>query len=165
MRKAPFLTIAVMLCLFVSCSHTKRHPPEAAAEVPPKTGEATIVQSWHGDYPVSQLGRLPDDQRTAAVGVIVDRIVFNNFWQAFQPGEPLPEVDFNQQLVLFARNTQFYNRIRIGRVTVVDGVAEVLAMETMSAMPIEDKVAMSAALVPREGIRAIRIGDGIRSIE
>lgn len=165
MRTAPLLPLALMLCLFVSCSHSKTEPTTAATDAPAKTGEAVIVRAWHGDYPVSQLGRLPDDQRTAAVGVIVDRIVFNNLWQAFQPGEPLPEVDFNHQLVLFARNTQFYNRIRIGRVTVVDGVADVLAMETKSAMPIENKVAMSLVLVPREGIRAIRSGDDIRSIE
>ena len=51
-----------------------------------------------------------------------------------------PEIDFTVNLVLFARNTQFYNRINIGKVNVSNGVAEVLAMETMSAMPIEDKV-------------------------
>jgi hypothetical protein len=38
-------------------------------------------------------------------------------------------------------------------------VAEVLAMETMSAMPIEDKVAMSLVVVVREGITAIQAGD------
>ena len=42
-----------------------------------------------------------------------------------------------------------------------DGVAEVLAMETMSAMPIEDKVAMSLAVVPRKGIESIQSSEGM----
>ena len=54
-----------------------------------------------------------------------------------------------------------YNRIRIGKVNVKNGVAEVLAMETMSAMPIEDKVAMSLAVVGRQGISGIQIGNEV----
>jgi len=45
--------------------------------------------------------------------------------------------------------------------TVTNGVAEVLAMETMSAIPIEDKVGMSLAVVARQGITAIHAGDKI----
>jgi hypothetical protein len=44
-------------------------------------------------------------------------------------------------------------------VNVTDGVAEVLAMETISAMPIEDKVAISLVEIPRKGVNAIQIGD------
>ncbi|MCK5641190.1 MAG: hypothetical protein KAJ19_10345, partial [Gammaproteobacteria bacterium] len=85
-------------------------------------------------------------------------------WKAFKPGEAVPEVDFKTNLVLFARNTQFYNRISIGKVNVKNGVAEVLAMETMSAMPIQDKVAMSLVVVPRKGIKLIRSTDGLVAI-
>jgi hypothetical protein len=63
--------------------------------------------------------------------------------------------------VLFARNTQFYNSIRIGKVNVRDGVAEVLTMETMSAIPIEEKVAVSLVVVPRKGIKSIRTSEGM----
>ena len=45
--------------------------------------------------------------------------------------------------------------------TVKNGVAEVLAIETMSAMPIEDKVAISLVVVARQGIKAIQAGDRI----
>ncbi len=34
-----------------------------------------------------------------------------------------------------------------------------LAMETMSAMPIEDKVAMALAVIPRAGVRFIASGN------
>jgi len=46
-------------------------------------------------------------------------------------------------------------------VNVKSGVAEVMAMETLSALPIEEKVAMSMAVVAREGITAIQAGETI----
>jgi hypothetical protein len=38
-------------------------------------------------------------------------------------------------------------------------------METLSAMPIKDKVAMSLVLVPRQGITAVQSGDQIIPID
>ena len=124
----------------------------------PYTGEAEILQSWHGDYPVHKLVLLPKDQQEEAVGFIRDFETFAAIWKAFRPGETIPQINSKANLVIFARNVQFYNRISIGRVHVKDGVAEVLAVETMSAMPIEDKVGMSLAVVPRKGITSIQIG-------
>jgi len=134
-------------------------------EAPPLTGEAEIMQSWQGDYPVAGFDQLPEEQRDIGIGYIADGKTFENVWQAFKPGEAVPEIDFKDHLVLFARNTEFFNRIRIGKVKVTDGVAEVLAMETMSAMPIEDKVAMSLAVVPRKGILSIQSSDGMLPIK
>ena len=75
-------------------------------------------------------------------------------------GEILPAVDFSKNIVVFTRNVQFYNRTSIFKVELQDGAAEIFAMETMSAMPIEEKVAMAMAVIPREGIRFIRSGTG-----
>jgi acid phosphatase (class A) len=124
-------------------------------------GEAEILQSWQGDYPVAQINLLPEKQREQAVGFIIDAKTFEKVWKAFKPGEAVPEIGFKANFVVFARNTQFYNRINIGKVKVKNGLAEVLAMETLSAMPIEDNVAMSLLLVPRQGITAIQSGDQI----
>jgi len=125
------------------------------------TGEVKILQSWQGDYPMAELNLLPERQHEQGVGFIVDAGTFENVWKALKPGEAVPEIDFKSNLVLFARNTQFFNRIRIGKVDVKDGAAEVLAMETMSATPIEDKVAMCLAVVPRQGIRSIQSSEGM----
>ena len=50
------------------------------------------------------------------------------------------------------------NRTSIFKVELRDGSAEILAMETMSALPIEEKVAMAMAVIPREGVTAIQAG-------
>jgi hypothetical protein len=43
---------------------------------------------------------------------------------------------------------------------VKNGLAEVFVMETMSAMPIEYRVAMSVVVVSRKGIDSVRPSDG-----
>jgi hypothetical protein len=122
-------------------------------------GEAEILQSWQGNFPTAQLERLPEGQRDLPVGFLNDAESFGAVWKAVYPGEEIPKVDFTTSVVLFARNTQFYNRISIGKVTVVDGVAELLAMETMSAMPIQEKAAISLVVVPRQGVERLKSGD------
>jgi len=119
----------------------------------------SMKASWQGDYPVDALDRLPAGQRDGATGYIGDARTFASVWRVFKPDETVPQVDFKRDLVLFARNVRFYNRTRIGQVQVKNGVLEVLALETMSAHPIEDKVAMSLAVVPRKGVKAIQVGE------
>ena len=125
-----------------------------------RDGETNILKSWQGDYPVAQLKLLPEKQRNQAVGFITNDKDFRAVWQAFKPGQTVPQLDFETNFVLFTRNTQFYNRISIGKVKLKNGVAEVLAMETMSAIPIEDKVAMSMAVISRQGITSIQTPEG-----
>ena len=137
---------------------------EEAEDLSVFIGEANIIQSWQGDYPVARLDLLPDKQREQAVGFIGDPETFAGVWKAFKAGEAVPEIDFQANLVLYARNTQFYNRIRIGKVNVENGVAELLAMETKSAMPIEDKVSISLVVVARQGITALQMGNKIRPV-
>jgi hypothetical protein len=117
-----------------------------------------ILKKWSGDYPVSELGRLPEGQQDLAAGYIGDGETFIKVWRAFMPKEILPAVDFSKNIVVFTRNVQFYNRTSILKVELQDGTAEILAMETMSALPIEEKVAMAMAVIPRDGVRAIRAG-------
>ena len=117
-----------------------------------------LLEKWSGDYPVSELGRLPEGQQDMGAGYISDTESFIPVWRAFMPGEILPTVDFSKNIVVFTRNVQFYNRTSIFKVELQDGTAEILAMETMSAMPIEEKVAMAMAVIPRDGIVAIWAG-------
>jgi len=162
-KKWKFLLVLVSFAISAGCASFERQnkPAALAQHSEPADGEAKILQSWHGDYPVAQLRLLPEDQREKPVGFINDAKTFGSVWKAFRRGEAVPKIDFKINLVLFARNTQFYNRIRIGKVNVANGVAEVLAMETMSAMPIEDKVGMSMVMVPRQGISRIKAGNEV----
>jgi hypothetical protein len=161
MKKIIMFIIILTLVILAGGSYSDTGTLMIADSSQAINGEAKILQSWRGDYPVTQLHLLPEKQREQAVGFIGDTKTFEHVWKAFKPGENVPEIDFKTNLVLFVRNIQFYNRISIGKVNVANGMAEVLAMETMSAMPIEDKVAMSLVVVARKGLKGLKTGGEI----
>jgi hypothetical protein len=138
------------LAVMAGCSNV----PQPTA--PP--AELAISQSWSGDYPVAELGRLPAGQQASAVGYLGNAAAFDPVWAVFKPGEPVPAVDFARNVVVFRRNVAFYNHTRIFKVTLREGVGEVLATETMSAIPITDKVAMALAVIPRAGVKTLQAG-------
>jgi hypothetical protein len=159
--------LTLLLALGCAGERTQENvPSEKPANIPPPAGSETIIlQSWQGDYPVDRLQLLPEGQRDTKIGFINDAVAFQAVWEAFKPGENDPQIDFDKHLVLFARNIEFYNRMQIAKVTLSSGTAEIIAMETKSAMPIEDRVAMSMAVVVREGITAVRLGDKVIPID
>ena len=163
--------VLVLVCSVItaSCAGLKsKDKTEADAplqQMQSLNGDAKILQSWQGDYPTAQLNLLPENQRENTVGFISNTETFKAVWKAFKPEEAVPAIDFNTNFVIFVKNTQFYNRIRIGKVNVTNGVAEVLAMETLSARPIEDKVAMSLVVLNRQGIIGIRSNGKIIQIK
>jgi len=140
----------LMLAVLTGCSNVP------VANTPPTA--LVILQSWSGDYPVAELQRLPAGQQQTRVGYLGNAAAFESVWAAFKPGEAVPEVDFGKHLVVFHRNVNFYNRTRIFKVTLRDGVADVLAMETLSAIPIMDKVSMALAVIPRASVKSLRSG-------
>lgn len=141
---------SMLLAVMTACSNV----PVTSA--PP--AELVVSQSWSGDYPVAELSRLPEGQQRSPVGYLGSAAAFDPVWAVFKPGEALPAVDFGRQVVVFHRNVNFYNRTRIFKVTLRDGVANVLAIETLSAIPITDKVAMAMAVIPRANVKAIQAG-------
>lgn len=144
------LLAPMLLAVIAGCSSV----PEATA--PPT--ELTIAQSWSGDYPVAELKLLPPGQQQLASGYLGSAAAFAPVWATFKPGETLPAVDFGKQVVVFHRNLTYYNRTRIFKVTLKDGVADVLASETMSAIPVTDRVAMAMAVIARSGVTGIQAG-------
>ena len=144
------LSAWMMLAVMAGCGNV---PVEKAMPT-----ELVISQSWSGDYPVAELKRLPEGQQQSGTGYLGSATAFESVWAAFKAGEAVPAVDFAKDVVVFHRNVAFYNRTRIFKVTLKDGVAEVLAMETLSAIPIEDKVAMAMAVIPRANVQSLRSG-------
>jgi hypothetical protein len=155
-REALFALLLSVAVLCLASAVTLGEAQAVAQDIQPK--DVPILQKWAGEYPISELSRLPEGQRSSAGGYIGDRETFRAVWQAFEPGGNVPQVHFSTQVVVFCRNVHFYNRTSILKITLRDGVAEVLAAETMSAIPIKDKVCMALAVIPRAGIKFIQMG-------
>ncbi len=130
----------------------------AVADQEEEPKSVPILQQWRGNYPVSELDRLPENVRTLRVGYLADAETFAGVWQAFRPNEKTPDVDFKRHLVVFTRNVGFYNRTSIAMVKLGDGVLELVALETMSLSSVEDKAAMAVAVVHRAGVEFIQMG-------
>lgn len=131
----------------------------AVTEQQPAGSGLAIIQRWPIDFPVDKLDLLPDGQRDSRVGYIDNADTFAAIWKVFNPLEPAPGIDFSSQIALFVRNTQFYNRINVVKVELDDGMAEIIAAETLSARPIEERVAMVLLTVPRKGINGVKSGN------
>jgi hypothetical protein len=148
MTRLTTLSLVVGLICLVACT--------SAAVQTSEPRDLSPSATWSGDYPIAALDQLPAGQQQSRVGYINDAAAFAKVWQSFMPEAAPPVVDFANNLVVFSRNVVYYNRTKIFKVTLTEGVAEVLAMETMSAMPVEDLAAMAMAVIPRAGVKAIR---------
>ncbi len=147
------LTIAIMASILsVTCSEKQQIPDDSPADV-------TMLHQWDGDYPVDSLSALPAHVRDLPVGYLADAAMFARIWNIFKPDVNVPEVDFADNIVVYYRNVTYYNRTSIFKLTLQEGILEVLARETMSAIPIDDKVAISMAVIPGKGIYSIKAGD------
>ena len=151
MTRVTTLSLVFGLICLVACT------PVAVQSSEPR--DLTPSATWSGDYPIAALEQLPPGQQQNRAGYIGDVDTFAKVWQNFMPEAALPAVDFANNLVVFHRNVVYYNRTNIFKVTLTEGVAEVLAMETMSAMPVEDRAAMAMAVIPRAGVKAIRLDE------
>lgn len=147
----PRLMAATAIAMLAMSCSVPLWPDEKPLDLP-------ILQRWSGDYPVAQIDRFPEEQRQSRVGYFGDAEAFGRVWQGFKPDTAVPAVDFEKQLVVFARNLGFYNRTLISKVVLRHGAAEVVAAETLSARPVEDAVAIALAVVPRKGIAFIQAG-------
>jgi hypothetical protein len=102
-RAAFLLLLSALPFLLGGCAGTKSAADTAPTNIP-------LLEKWSGDFPVTELDRLPEGQRTSATGYIGDTGTFIPVWRAFMPGKILPAVDFRKNIVVFTRNIQFYNQ-------------------------------------------------------
>ncbi len=137
----------------------KEPMPPKAASTGALAANLPIVDKWEGDYPVSALKKLPRGQQKTVTGYIGDGATFAIVWKSFKRGDKVPTVDFRKNLVVFTRNMKFYNRKAITKVTLLEGIMEVQGIETMTSVPVTDKVAIAMAVVPRQGAKTLRAGD------
>jgi hypothetical protein len=172
MRVKTALRRMVVMAILGVFSVVSGQPSLAKETVPPKSRGETkaspagalpatvaIVNKWDGDYPVSALKKLPRGQQKTSAGYVSDMKSFADIWKSFKPGEKVPSVDFRKNMVVFTRNVKFYNRKAITKVTLLEGIMEVQGIETVTSVPVTDKVAMAMAEVPRQGAKTLRAGD------
>lgn len=131
-------------------------PAKNISSVGEKQNYLPILNRWSGDYPTAQLDRLKELH--AHGGYIGDEAAFASFWEAFKKGTAIPRVDFSKNLVVFIVGDGSYKQMFIAKVTLKDNVAELVADGNTSGPPRENSSAMALALIPRAGVKFVRVG-------
>ena len=138
-------------------AHTNSLAPDSA---PRRTPAFT---TFHGDFLLLQLVRLPERFRETPYGIIDRDSELEAIWPGFHSYDggsvSMPSVDFADQLIVFVRNTQFYNRIHLGTVNIIEGKGEIVTMETRSALPLIDKASFAMMVLNRKDVSQLRFGD------
>lgn len=124
-----------------------------------------ILNRWNGDYPIAQLDRLKDGHAQLHGGYIGDEEAFASFWKNFKPGTAVPRVNFNENLVVFVRGDASYSQMLIAKVTLKQNIAEVVASGNRSRSTPEDSFAMALAVIPRAGVKFVRVGNELIAVE
>ena len=121
-------------------------------------GQNLVSKDWQGSYPVAELDRFDPGRESNGIGYIVDQTTWTEVWTAFSD-EPTPVVNFNDSLVVYARNVEFLNIISPLSVTLDQGgAADVVAASTRTARPIEDFVYWSAGVIPNNDVQFLQQG-------
>ncbi len=136
----------------------QRIHPRPTSVRPSPAEEVRLIERWSGDYPVDALSLLPEGQQDTDVGFLRTAAELEPVWSRLQPGQPLPAVDFERDVVVFARNTELHRRIAIGRATCQRGILTLLLVEGLSSRPIESVVGLTLAILPRAGIQSLQGG-------
>ncbi len=137
----------------------RTHSPRTSWDAGPGVGKTDHYRILARGFSGGGVHQLPVGQQQNRVGCIIDGESFARVWKRFMPDETVPPVDFSSHLVLFNRNVTYYNRTNIVRVTRTQGVVDILATETRSAIPVDTKVAMAMVVDPRPGIKGIRLDE------
>ena len=113
-------------------------------------------KQWRGTFPVAELKQLPNDCRTKRIGAIRDEKTYAKVWQALKLKVAMPEVDFNTECVIFAKNVKFFNPISILKLTQSQNTITVIAAEGRSARPIKDRLVMSLTIAPADANTVVK---------
>jgi hypothetical protein len=144
-------SLIIFLCILNAALDT------SAAE--PKKME--LKQKWQGTFPTARLKLLAKGHQASRVAFIAEGKQWSQVWKAFDAEAKEPKIDFDKNIVVMVKNVRFLNRIFVGNATLDDGTLKVLAGETRTARPINDRVHCAMFVVPRAGIK--KISDGGRS--
>ena len=135
-----------------------KSPVKNVSSVGEKQNYLPILNRWSGDYPIAQLDRLKEWHAQAHGGYIGDEAAFASFWEAFKKGTVVPRVDFSKNLVVFVMGDGSYKQMFIAKVTLKDNVAEMVADGNTSGPSREGSLAAALAVIPRAGVKFVRVG-------
>lgn len=149
----------ILLCACAFAAEAGAKNPFKSLTVAREKEEYLPIQNrWGGYYPISQLGRFDEWHATPRGGCFFAGAMFASFWRVFKEEKTVPSVDFAKNMVVFVGGEGPHQQIVITKISIKEGVAEVGAAMRSSGSTHEDGWALALAVVPRDGVKLVRIG-------
>lgn len=117
-----------------------------------------ILDRWNGYYPIFQQERFEEWHATPHGGCFFEEAVFASFWGVFREGEKVPPIDFDKNMVVFVGGDGSSPPMIITKISIKDGIAEVLADRCPPGSTHEEGLPMALAEIPRAAVKLIRNG-------
>lgn len=117
---------------------------------------------WQLTIPLDAARLLPASQK-AGVGIVADAKTLNALWKASNlSGSPAPKIDFTTSVLVFARNENYFNTIKITAAPIANGVANPQIVESRTAIRLDSVKKLNVALkaIPRAGLKSVRTESG-----
>lgn len=151
--------VFILLSALAFCAEAgARNPVKSLDFAKEKQKYLSILNRWDGYYPISQLERLEEWHATPRGGCFFEEAVFASFWQVFKEGKKVPSVDFDKNMVVFVGGDGSSPPMIITKISIKDGIAEVLADRCPPGSTHEEGLPMALAEIPRAAVQLIRIG-------
>jgi len=158
MKKALFLTFLFLSAISFSSEAGVKGQKLDSNSSAENRDALPIVSRWNGGYPIAQLDQSKERHAQLHGGYFGDEMAFASFWKDFKPGTAVPQINFSEHLVVFVRGDASYSQMFIAKVTLKQNTAEVVAAGNRSNSTSEDSLAMALAVIPRAGVKFIRVG-------
>ena len=158
MKKIVFLALFFFSAFAFSSEAGVKNPAKYLSSVGERQNYLPILNRWSGDYPIAQLDRLKQGHAQAHGGYIGDEAAFASFWEAFKKGTAVPKVDFGKNLVVFFIGGKSDKQMFIAKENLKDNIAEMVADGNTSGPPPEGSLAMALAVIPKAGVKFVRVG-------
>lgn len=165
MRKILIGALILLAALSFYAEAGVRNPVGSLSFATEKEKYLPIINRWDGYYPTARLDRLAEWHVTPRGGYFGDRTAFASFWEVFKEGKGMPAVDFDKNIVVFVGGDGASQQMFIAKVAVKQGIAEVTAGVKASDSTRENGLPLALAVIPRAGIKYIRIGQQRIAVE
>lgn len=163
-KKVLFVFLFLSALAFTSEAGVKGQKIDSSSSAD-KQDSLPILNRWNGDYPTAQLDHFKQWHGQLHGGYIGDDVAFAAFWKNFKPGTAVPQVDFAKNLVVFVRGDGSYKQMFIAKITLKQDIAEIVATANKSASTPDDSFAMALAVIPRAGVKFVRVGNEQTAVE
>jgi hypothetical protein len=125
-----------------------------------------VEKTWNGQIPKEEVTKLEKDMDVNwknLPNVIVKPAAWKKVWSAWNPGQPVPEVDFTKNLVLVhLQDAADPNKVKHNVQLNDEGILRVLSISTLIGFQPSDQRKFTLMLVPRAGVKKMEVpGKGI----